>query len=101
MARQILDPSVPVNRLNTLNELKWLRGCALTVHAMIQVVEQLDADARASVDWSAVAYLTEQMENACGDGGALHQAIENLERRSRATSDTVPVSTPRHSAGGR
>jgi hypothetical protein len=65
--------------LKQLEELKWLRGGVLAVHAMLGAVESLDDQARRRVDWSALAYLTDQMQHAVLEG-AFASYLDKLEQ---------------------
>ncbi len=56
------DSRVPVSSQADLEELKWLRGGVLALHAIVQVAGTLDRDAAGRVDWAGVAYLTDQMQ---------------------------------------
>lgn len=72
-----------------LEELKWLRGGVLAVHAVLNAVDQFDDDARARFDWSALAYLTEQMQQVVIDGALASQLDELEEAPSKTVTELM------------
>jgi hypothetical protein len=65
---------------DSLEQFKWLRGGVLAVHAMVNTVDFLDETVRKRFDWSALAYLTEQMQDAVLSD-AFAEYIDELEER--------------------
>lgn len=78
--------------VSTLNELKWLRGGVLAVHAFMTAAEHVPTEAQRDIDVSAMLYLTEQMQNVAVLGGALDAHIQELDSLIEAEIEQAGLS---------
>lgn len=93
MSEPVIRPSSPdPNLLANLNELKWLRGGVLAVHAFIKAAEHAPTEALPDIDFSAVVYLTEQMQNVVVLGGTLDAHIQELDALIEAEIEQAGLS---------
>ena len=93
MIEPVSTPSCDRKALvSTLNELKWLRGGVLAVHAFIKAAEHAPTEALPDIDFSAMVYLTEQMQNVVVLGGTLDAHIQELDALIEAEIEQAGLS---------